>query len=266
MSAPESTFTDDALRGRRIVLTRPETQNVALAARIRALGGEPVLFPALAIGEITGADAAALDEALTRLAACDLAVFASPNAVARVLPRVQAQGGWPPALATATVGPATAAALRRHGVARVIAPEGRFDSEHLLALLPADMRDQRVCVFRGQDGRPLLGETLRARGAQVEYVTCYVRTCPSVDAQRLAALRTPFDAVVVTSSEGLRNLWTMLDDAARKMLVAGAVFVPHARIAEAARALGLPSIVVTAPGDAGVLSALGRFWAKVQGT
>lgn len=250
------------LSGRRIVLTRPAQQNAALAARIRALGGEPILCPVLAIGEI--ADQDALADAVARLADGDLAIFVSPNAVARVMPHVQARGGWPAGLKAATVGPATAAALREHGLSRVIVPQDRFDSEHLLALLPDDMSGRRVFIFRGQDGRPLLGDALCRRGARVEYVACYTRTRPP--GQMPDALSRPVDAIVVTSSEGLRNLVDMLGEAARPLLDGCTLFVPHARIGEAARALGWRHIVETGPGDAGVLSALERFWAKVQGT
>lgn len=251
------------LSGRRIVLTRPAEQNAALAARIRALGGEAILFPVLVIGETT--DERALADAVARLSACDLAVFVSPNAVARVMPLVHAHGGWPAGLTAAAVGPASAAALGEHGVSRVIVPQDRFDSEHLLALLPADMNGKRVFIFRGQDGRPLLGDTLRRRGAQVEYVSCYVRTRPQ-EVELPDGMKRPVDAIVVTSSEGLRNLVDMLGAGARSMLDGCTLFVPHARIGEAARALGLSRVVETAPGDAGVLSALERFWAKVRGT
>ena len=40
-----------ALRGRRIVVTRPASQNEGLAELIRAAGGEPVVFPVIAILE-----------------------------------------------------------------------------------------------------------------------------------------------------------------------------------------------------------------------
>lgn len=251
------------LSGRRIVLTRPAEQNTALANRIQALGGEPILFPVLVIGEI--ADRDALADAVERLASCDLAVFVSPNAVSRVMPLVHARGGWPSGLAAATVGPASAAVLDEHGVSRVIVPQDRFDSEHLLALLPTDMSGKRVFIFRGQGGRPLLGDTLRRRGAQVEYVSCYTRTRPQ-EVELPDAMKRPVDAIVVTSSEGLRNLIDMLGAAARPVLDGCTLFVPHARIGESARALGLRAIVETGPSDAGVLSALERFWAKVRGT
>ncbi len=241
------------------MLTRPVGQNEALAARIRALGGEALVYPALVIRDID--DLQPLERATGQLNSYDLAIFISPNAVERAMRFILARRSWPTALRAATVGRASAAALQAHGVTEVIAPQTRFDSEHLLALLPAEMRGERIVIFRGQDGRELLGNTLQARGAQVDYVPCYRRERPAAgDEAALGAPQAQIDAFVVTSSEGLRNLMSMLG-AAR--LAAAELFVPHARIAEQARALGLERIVVTAPGDDGLLSALTQFWAKV---
>ena len=247
-----------ALSGRRIVLTRPVGQNEALAARIRALGGEALVYPALVIRDID--DLQPLEHAAAQLNSYDLAIFISPNAVERAMRFILARRPWPTGLRAATVGQASAAALHAHGVTEVIAPQARFDSEHLLALLPADMSGERVVVFRGQGGRELLGDTLQARGAQVDYVTCYRRERPIVDEAALGSSQVPIDAFVVTSSEGLRNLLSMLGSA---RLATAELFVSHARIADQARALGLGRIVVTAPGDDGLISALAQFWAKV---
>ena len=248
-----------ALSGRRIVLTRPVGQNEALAARIRALGGEALVYPALVIRDID--DLHPLEHAAAQLDSYDLAIFISPNAVERAMRFILSRRSWPAALRAGTVGQASAAALHGHGVTDVIAPQTRFDSEHLLALLPTDMSGKRVVIFRGQGGRELLGDTLQARGAQVDYVPCYRRERPAAgDEVALGASQAQIDAFVVTSSEGLRNLMSMLGPA---RLAAAELFVPHARIADRARALGLERIVVTAPGDDGLMSALTQFWAKV---
>ena len=70
-------------------------------------------------------------------------------------------------------------ALARHGIHDVISPPLRFDSEALLELPQlTDVNGRRVIIFRGDGGRELLGETLAARGASVEYVSCYRRGRP----------------------------------------------------------------------------------------
>ena len=257
-------MTAPALRGRRIVLTRPAGQNKRLAGLVRAAGGEPVIFPAIEIRELD--DPAPLLEVVNRLDRYDLAVFVSPNAVDRAMTAIRSRREWPPTLRAATVGKASEQALARHGVTEVIAPSGRFDSEALLEMPAlAAVGGKRVVIFRADGGRELLGDTLRTRGASVDYVECYRRARPDADAGPLvrALARGEIDAVAVSSSEGLRNLLEMVGDAGRPLLRRTPLFAPHARIAEGARALGCERVIETAPGDEGIAAALAAFWAKI---
>ncbi len=126
------------------------------------------------------------------------------------------------------------------------------------------MRGKRVLILRGDGGREHLGDALRARGAQVDYAACYRRAEPRSGCEGLAeAFRAGrIDAVTLTSSEGLDNLWSLADDAVRAGWRACPTFVPHARIAARARDLGL-AVVTTAGGDAGLLAGL-LEWAAAQ--
>jgi len=69
------------------------------------------------------------------------------------------------------------------------------------------------------------------------------------------------DAVTLTSSEGLDNLWDILGVEARGRFAAIPAFVPHARVAEHARKLGISRPIVTAPGDAGLIAGLLEYFA-----
>ena len=126
------------------------------------------------------------------------------------------------------------------------------------------MRGKRVVIFRGDGGREELGATLSARGAHVDYVACYRRAPPASGAAGLheAFREGRVDAVTITSSEGLDNLWALGDAAMRAAWRRCPTFVPHPRIAEHARAMGL-SVVETAGGDAGLLAGL-LEWAATQ--
>lgn len=248
------------LSGRRIVVTRPLDQCAPLAAAIRALGGEALIFPVLSIAPVSDPERVAAVGA--RLGEFALAVFVSPNAIEHAFAALGACP-WPAGLAVAAIGATSEQALAARGFSAVIAPRERQDSEALLALAPLQaeaLRGRRVVVFRGDGGRELLGETLAARGARVEYVTCYHRSRPSPGAADLALWRDgAIDAVTLTSSEGLRNLWDLLDDAGRARLAGLPVLVPHARIAEEARRLGLARVTLTGPGDTGLAEGLARF-------
>lgn len=256
------------LAGRHIVVTRPAQQAEPLAVAIEAAGGVAVRFPVLAIIDLD--DLQPVLAAADRLDDYDLAVFISPNAVDKALNLIAARRAWPARLRAATVGRSSEQALARHGIGQVIAPRGRFDSEALLALpeLQAErVAGRRVVIFRGEGGRELLADTLGERGAQVDHVECYRRGKPNLDAAPLLKLwaRGELDAITVTSSEGLRNLYDMVGKLGQQWLRDTALFVPHARIAEQASALGLRRAIVTAAADEGVLAGLIEHFTAAPG-
>ena len=247
------------LAGRIIAVTRPRAQAAPLANAIAGAGGTPLLFPLLEILPV--ADPLALESDVARLPGAALAVFISPNAVDHALPLILAHGPWPVGLVPAAVGQGTVKALAARGVTGCIAPRERFDSEALLALpeLAGErVSGKRFVIFRGDGGRELLADTLRARGATVECVACYRRAGPAggvhILMERWRAGR--LDALTVSSSEWLLHLLDLIDAEGRSFLARTPVFVPHARIAENARASGLQKIILTDAADAGILAGL----------
>ncbi len=249
------------LHGKRILVTRPAGQAGTLAALIEAQGGEAVIFPLLEIGPAD--DVTELQMVAGQLDAFFLVVFISPNAVDYSLPTLLAGRTWPASVQTAAIGPGTVAALTAHGIAGTQVPVERFDSEALLelpALQAERVAGQQVLVLRGNGGRELLAETLRERGAEVQCVTCYQRSAPSDATPLVSLLRNGrLDALTVSSSEGLRHLFALLDAEEQARLRDLPVFVPHARIAEAGTALGLQRLVLTPPADAGIIDGLCHF-------
>jgi uroporphyrinogen-III synthase len=253
------------LQGARIVITRPARQSAGLAQQISALGGKPMMFPAIVI--LPPADRSALERAQRDLAQYDYAVFVSANAVEY---GVGDPASWPAHLVALAPGPGTASALAAVGIGQVRIPATTMDSEGLLAVPElADVAGKRIVIYRGggeTGGRELLGETLSERGAQVYYVECYRRDKPRGDFGTLAAAwrAGEIDALTLTSSEGLDNLWSLFDDASRSSMAATPTFVPHPRIAERARMLGFGRVSVTAPTDAGLIASLLEYFASRQ--
>ena len=246
------------LAGLNIAVTRPREQAALLSQRIEQAGGKVIPFPLLEIGPAT--DPQSLRALVARLPEFSLAIFISPNAVRYGMETIRAAGDIPPLLKIATVGQGSAKALRDLGVQEVIAPQDRFDSEALLALPELhNVAGARVIIFRGNGGRELLGDALKARGAAVEYAECYRRIKPQQDGAALLAAAP--HAITVTSSEALTYLWDMFDEQGRARLAAVPLFVPHARIAEAADNLGWQNVHITAGGDDGLLSGL-VAWAE----
>ena len=229
------------LAGRGILITRPAGQAEGLAGRVAKLGGTPILFPTLAIAP--AADPVALSHVVGDLPDFDLAIFISPTSVDQVWPIIlERHGGWPQGGKAAAVGQATARALAGYGVRHVLAAEAGADSESLLALdRLKDVAGKRVLIVRGEGGRELIADTLRERGAQVDYAECYRRVRPEADpALLLENWRAGgVAAVTVTSREVFANLAELLGEAGAPLLRSTPLFAPHERIAEAARRWGV---------------------------
>jgi len=239
-----------SIQGRGIVVTRPRDLAEAFARLLEQRGARAFVFPAIEIQPLPA------PAALGRIADFDLVVFVSPSAVRVALP---AMPRWPSALAAAAIGAGTARELERSGIGPVIAPEAGADSEALLAAPPLQkMAGRRVLIVRGEDGRAVLGESLTARGARVEYAECYRRVRPVIDAGPMLAAwrRGEVHAVTVLSAQALDNFLAMTDGA----LAAAPLFVPHERIARHARDRGLREAIVAERGDDGLIERLVAYF------
>jgi uroporphyrinogen III methyltransferase / synthase len=184
------------LSGRTIAVTRAREQASALAARLQALGAQVVLAPAIRTEP--------LDAQLPDLAGFDLLCLTSPTGVARLLELVcDARGLAGPRIAA--IGPGTAAALRARGVEPDIVP-ARSNAEGLVEAL-AGTEIRRALIARAEEGRAVLPDALRERGAEVELLALY-RTIaePLSDAERAAALDA--DLLVFASSSAVRAFHT----------------------------------------------------------
>ncbi|MFI5028617.1 MAG: uroporphyrinogen-III synthase, partial [Solirubrobacterales bacterium] len=200
------------------------------------LGAEVVELPAIRIEPRIAA--AEVREAAARIGDYSLVCLTSPNGACLLFEALACVGLDARALAGVTVaaiGPGTARARARHGVAADVIPE-RFVAEGLIeALEPVDVGGRRVLVARAANARDVLPEWLAERGASVDVVALYdtVRELPDPEAVEAALAA---DYVTFTSSSTVRNLTDALGDsfpAAAKVVSIGPI------TSEAARAAGL---------------------------
>jgi uroporphyrinogen-III synthase len=248
-----------------VIITRPLAQAGSMARQLAAMGRNAVVFPLLEIHPLR--DPAQLRAALDELAGYAMVAFVSPNAIDAafsVLPN------WPKEIGLAVMGEGSRAALARHGVTdathKIVSPDNpqRTDSQTLLEQLDlGGLQGQRVLIIRGESGRELLADVLRAAGAQVTQVAAYRRTAPTMDQARRTQLRNLVESEndwIVTSSEALRILVQMVQQVADRSGVVKMqqqhIIVPHIRIEETARLLGFRDITLTGSGDERLLAAL----------
>jgi uroporphyrinogen-III synthase len=255
------------LAGIRALVTRPAAQAAALAAAVRAAGGQAWEFPLLEIAPLDAGDVqanAAVADTLRELASFDLAIFISGNAVRELLARLRGSGrDWPARLACLAVGSATARSLREAGIDCASAATA-MDSEELLAHAAiAAVASRRIVIFKGVGGRELLARELAARGARVTECALYRRRLPATSAaELLGALRAhAVNALLLSSGEALANLLGLLGGNAAGTIAPELVVVtPGERLAGQARAAGFRTVEVAANAtDAAMLAALRRL-------
>ena len=152
-------FETRPLFGRTVAVTRAREQTSGLAARVRALGAEVVETPVIKI--------VPLDPPAPDPSHYDLVCLTSPNGVRLLFERLATAGLDARALhraRVAAIGPATARALRAHGVLADVMPE-RAVAESLVEAL-GDAPVQRALVARARVARDVLPDALHARGTR----------------------------------------------------------------------------------------------------
>jgi uroporphyrinogen-III synthase len=251
----------------RVIVTRPAAQAGAWVQALQALGCEAQALPLIAIAGLD--DTVALRAAWQALPRYALVMFVSANAVEHFF--AAATGAWPATARAGVTGPGTAAALRAAGVppgalVEPAAGAARFDSESLWAQLAhEDWAGRQALVVRGEDGRDWLADTLRARGASVDFVAAYRRLAPQPD----AAGR---DLLARSLAQPAAHLWLFSSSEAvahLRALAPGAdwsrsgALATHPRIAAAARAAGFSPVTLTAPFTEAVARVIAA-WPSIQ--
>lgn len=196
------------LHGRRVVVTRARAQAQALVDLLEDAGAEVLVFPTIEIADPESFEP--VDAAIRRLDTYAWVVFTSANAVDRFFARLAAVGTDPRAVAgleVAAVGPATAAALERHGVEPGFVPDEHVGEGLAAGLLERGLAEgMRVLLPRALEAREVLPTELGAHGVIVDVVPVY-RTVPaSGDPAVLERLKAgEADAVTFTSSSTVRS-------------------------------------------------------------
>jgi uroporphyrinogen III methyltransferase / synthase len=184
------------LHGRTIAVTRARPQASALAARLRELGAAVIEAPAIRTRSL----AAELPE----LSGYELVCVTSPTGAHALFERLDAAALDARALAgrtVAAIGPGTARALGEHGIRADLVPE-RAVAEGLVDAL-ADVDVRRALVVRAREGRDVLPDELRARGAQVDVLALYETVAEPLEPETARAAAEA-DYVTFTSASTVR--------------------------------------------------------------
>ena len=241
-----------------VLVTRPLPQAAALGASIAAFGGEPILFPSIAIEPI----AAAAPQPH------ELVIFVSVHAVEHGARLIQKMAST----RIAAIGKATAAALAAANLPADIVPIASETSEGLLD--HADLQTsstQSVLIVRGEGGRETMREAFVARGSVVSTLEVYRRVAPSVAAADIDALESRWseqgiDVVTATSVETYLKLEALLSERGKALLRQSTLLAPSERIVAAARNSGFTGDALVSGGadDASLLGTLALWRARAR--
>ena len=167
-------FETKPLFGRGVVITRPEAQAEGFAELLRAAGARVIPFPVIRIAEPESWER--FDRALERLETYHWIVFTSANGVSsffRRLPETGRDIRDLKGIRIATIGPATAEAVRALGIRVDLVPEEFISEGVVRAFAGEDLRGRRVLLPRAEQARDVIPEGLEKMGAQVDVAPVY---------------------------------------------------------------------------------------------
>lgn len=251
----------NSLLNKRVLVTRPREQAENLCHMIEEAGGIAIRLPVINIRPM--ADTDSMHRQLGLLTNYDIGIFVSQNAVRFTLQFLGKESHALEQLRILAIGRSTARALQHAGI-KAMSLSGKISSSESLlelpVLQPASVKGKKVIIIRGVGGRGMLAEQLQERGATVDYLEVYQRIPAPHDPGELDKIwsRQRPDCIVVTSDEGLQNLFDMLSSKQQTLMLNTPLVVLSDRIAELALKLGYrrTPIVAGETSDAGLLKAI----------
>lgn len=242
-----------------ILVTRAEHQAEKLCCLIEQQGWQAIRFPTL---EIVAIRNKLIKQQIASLNQYHWLIFISTNAVNFAVAANNGRIGGFKNVSIAAVGKATGRALEDAGLDVELFPESNFNTEGLLATNEMnDVQGKSCLIVRGQGGREALADSLRERGAKVDYLEVYSRLKPVIHSLELMNRlnKGELDFIILTSGESLANLLAMTDEKLHDKLQSVPLIVISQRIKKLAERKKFKQIAVTVnPGDAAIIEALTR--------
>lgn len=195
----------------RVLITRPKAQAAAFADQLHQIGAEVIFFPTIEIKPVD--DPKCLDRALSQLECYDWLVLTSANAATVVLERMAELGidGLPTNLSVAAIGPATAARLRKGGIAPDFVPD-----QHIAeAILPGlgNLHGRWVLLPMADIAHDTLPNAILNADGIAHVITAYHTVTAEAEPEGMAALRAGVDMITFTSGSTICNFCTLLENA-----------------------------------------------------
>jgi uroporphyrinogen-III synthase len=202
------------LAGTRILVGRARHQAGRLSKSLRSLGASVIEIPFIEIRKPQSYQP--LDDVLKNIKNYDWLILTSVNGVESMwqrmrklrIPRSKLKR-----LKIVAIGPATKAAITKHGLKVKMMPE-EYVAESVVKGLRDEVKGKRVVLIRAKVARDVIPEELRAAGAIVDVIEAYETVVPEKSRTRLSNLmknskRRPH-VVTFTSSSTVKNFAELL--------------------------------------------------------
>ena len=240
----------------RVLITRPHHQHASLCSAIEDHGGEAKHFPLFAIEAVS--EPMLVQQIKTKVENLDnyqLVIFISTNAVK--FGALWINDYWqqfPVGVGVLAMGPSTARKVSIELNCGVVNSDAGASSEDILLLDELmDISGGKVAIVRGVGGRELLAESLKQRGAEVDYIEVYRRMPTQKSGEELVNVLTQenINILVVTSGESLARLDWLIKDAAQRAHTIRSIpiIVPSNRVAKDAVQLGYTRVKLALGAD-----------------
>jgi len=213
-----------SLTGLHILVTRPEPNTTILCKLLQDHGAHTYPWPTIDIRPIPFHDHPVLNDITPKT----LCVFVSQSAVTHFFSgnnnhhsNISSAQTMLRSNTVIAMGHGTAKRLQKYGCKHVLCPKGHSNSEAVLAMPELqEVSNKHVVIIRAKEGRELIFNTLRQRGAKTAYLEVYQRLLPNKSTAPLLKRwqQHPFDIVVTTSQEGLKNLCLQLGKTTKQRL------------------------------------------------
>lgn len=206
------------LYGKRIVITRPESQAQPFIDSLREVGAVPIIFPTIKIAPIE--NDTILQAALQHMDEYDWIVFTSANGVHLSIDSMKLIDV--PLLRLkkrqiAVIGPATAAALAHYGIEAALQPEEYIAEAIVDSLLKREpITGKKFLLLRADIARETLHEELEKHGGIVDEIPVYSTIPGEPSPEAFAELRTGVDVITFTSSSTVKYFFKILGEEAEK--------------------------------------------------
>ncbi|MBL7002447.1 MAG: uroporphyrinogen-III synthase [Gammaproteobacteria bacterium] len=249
-----------SLKGKRILITRPGHQADVLVDKLNSLDAEALRFPTIEIK--TSSHCQQQLDIKHSIVNYDIALFVSRNAVEHAF-KILDVSDLIGRVKIGVVGKGSLDCLAQYGIQNAELPNKTYDSEGLLTSeLLQQVDGKKIIIFRGQEGRNLLGDTLQERGATVDYCEVYRRCIPQIkEADYNKVFHKPPHLAIFTSSEGLLHAYKMLSAEDGEKLLDIPWLLISERMKKTAYTLGHNSDIIIAQqaSDDGIVSSLTNY-------